>query len=105
MKALLLALMIALTGCAGLVTPTTPLGKFTLDDATNASKLAKADGSPAALLRAKCYDYIAAQVNANANSQFVPGFLTLNELKFNAVSSATNLGSECGGVLPLVIAP
>lgn len=99
---LIFTICLSITGCAGIITPSTPIGKFTLSDAENASKLAKADGSPAALHRAQCYDYIANQVQSAANS-IVPGLLTLNEEKYQAINSAMSFGTACGGVLPMAI--
>lgn len=99
---LIVAIASVLTGCAGIISTSTPLGKFTLADAQNASKLAKDEGSPAALRRAQCYDYIAGQVQAAANT-ITPGLLTLNEEKYQAINMGLSFGSVCGGVLPMAI--
>ena len=70
-----------------------------------ASALAKQENTSASLIRAKCYDYIAAQTAPTADSGATKGLLYLNELKFSVAGQETNLGAACGGVLPLVIAP
>ena len=105
----ILFVVVALAGCSNMAPQTNnpklgPIGNFTLNDAQNASKIAKTENTPQSLRRAQCYDYIADQILAAANSVFTPGFLTLNEEKYVANNSATSFGEACGGVLPLALA-
>lgn len=84
---------------------TNPFAQFTNADAKAASALAKSENTPASLQRAKCYDYIAAQTEPIDAQSSSPGLLYLNELKYSVTVQQTNLGAECGGVLPMVLAP
>lgn len=84
---------------------TSRFAQFSNKDAKKAGDLARSENTPASLRRAQCYDYIASQTEPTDADTDVPGLLYLNEEKYAAQSQEVNLGTACGGVLPLVIAP
>ena len=95
----LLLCVAALTGCAAI--EKSPVGQLTLADAQTASSMAKQAGYAKGQA---CYDYIATQLQATSN-QGTCALLCLNEAKRTFVTSSNNIGTACGGVLPLVVAP
>lgn len=97
--ALILIIGFALSGCAEIAK--SPVGQLTLADAQTASAMAKASNDTAGQ---KCYDYIASTIQSQESSGTC-GILCVNELKRSSITSSTNLGQSCGGVLPLVVAP
>lgn len=99
-KLLFIIVLLALTGCFGLVTKETALGRLTIDDAKAASALAAASNDAAAV---RCYDFISNSINSAPG--FTPGLLYLNEMKRTAAANGQALASACGGVLQIVIAP
>ena len=99
MKSIFVTLFIAtLAGCTTPIAQT-PLGKLTLADAQTASSMAKQAGDAAG---AACYNFIANQIQASSTTGTC-GLLCANEIKRTAVTTETNLGTACGGVLPLVL--
>jgi len=90
--------VLALSGCAA----NSPLGKFTLDDAQQASSLAKAHNDPAAQ---KCYDAIAAAIAAMPIAPAIPGLLYVNQMARDAQYDVAGLVIACQGVLPIKAIP